>query len=116
MQAIVQERYGSASELRLGEVARRIGAASIFAATATATPRVSADIVERLGLSEPLRITTGFDRPNLSYDVVRAPSERSKETAMLALLAEPGALPAIVYSGTRRKSEETAGRLRAELG
>ena len=101
---------------RLGEVARRIGAASIFAATATATPRVSADIVERLGLSEPLRITTGFDRPNLSYDVVRAPSERSKETAMLALLAEPGALPAIVYSGTRRKSEETAGRLRAELG
>ena len=28
------------------------------------------DIVRRLGLHEPLRMTTGFDRPNLSYDVV----------------------------------------------
>jgi RecQ family ATP-dependent DNA helicase len=101
---------------RLGDVAGRLGAGSIFAATATATPRVAADIVARLGLSHPLRITTGFDRPNLSYDVVRTPSARSKENAMLALLEEPGALPAIVYSGTRKKTEETAAKLGRELG
>ena len=55
---------------RLGEIAKRLGARSILAATATATPRVSVDIVNRLGLGDPVRIATGFERPNLSYDVV----------------------------------------------
>ncbi|MET0127764.1 MAG: RecQ family ATP-dependent DNA helicase, partial [Solirubrobacterales bacterium] len=89
--------------LRLGEVARALGARSIFAATATATPRVAADVAQRLGLRDPVRITTGFDRPNLSYDVVKVPSERAKQQATLALLSEPDALPAIVYAGTRKK-------------
>ena len=102
--------------LRLGEIARRVGARSIFAATATATPHVAADVVRRLGLRQPVRITTGFERPNLSYDVVPARSERDKRAAMLALLREPGALPAIVYSGTRRRTDETSERLERELG
>jgi RecQ family ATP-dependent DNA helicase len=101
---------------RLGEVARRLGAASLFAATATATPRVAVDVIRRLGLREPVRITTGFDRPNLSYDVVRPRSERDKRAATKALLSEPGALPAIVYAGTRKKTDEAAGRLARELG
>jgi RecQ family ATP-dependent DNA helicase len=100
---------------RLGEVARALEARSIFAATATATPRVAADVVRRLGLREPLRITTGFDRPNLSYDVVKVGSERAKRDATLALLSEPESLPAIVYAGTRKKTEETAAWLRREL-
>jgi len=102
--------------LRLGEVARTLGAESIFAATATATPRVANDVVRRLGLEQPVRITTGFDRPNLSYDVVGVASARAKERLTSALLAEPGALPAIVYAGTRRKTDETAARLARELG
>jgi RecQ family ATP-dependent DNA helicase len=101
---------------RLGDVARALGARSIFAATATATPRVAVDVVQRLGLRDPLRITTGFDRPNLSYDVVRVGSGRAKRDATLALLSEPDALPAIVYAGTRKKTEETAGWLEQELG
>ncbi|HEX2128661.1 MAG TPA: RecQ family ATP-dependent DNA helicase [Solirubrobacterales bacterium] len=101
---------------RLGEVAREVGARSVFAATATATPRVGADIARRLGLRDPLRITTGFDRPNLSYDVVPVRSARSKRDATLALLREPGALPAIVYAGTRKKTDETAAWLARELG
>ena len=101
---------------RLGEVARELGASSIFAATATATPRVAADVVHRLGLRDPVRITTGFDRPNLSYDVVGVPSARAKREATMALLREDGALPAIVYAGTRKKTDETAARLSAELG
>jgi RecQ family ATP-dependent DNA helicase len=102
--------------LRLGEVARVLGARSIFAATATATPRVAADVTRRLGLHDPVRITTGFDRPNLSYDVVPVASARAKQAATLALLREPDALPAIVYAGTRRKTEETADWLSRELG
>ena len=101
---------------RLGEIARRLGAASLFAATATATPQVAVDVIRRLGLSSPVRITTGFDRPNLSYDVVAVRSERAKRAATRELLSEPGALPAIVYAGTRRKTDEAAARLSRELG
>ncbi len=101
---------------RLGEVATALGARSIFAATATATPRVALDIARRLGLRDPVKITTGFDRPNLSYDVVAVGSARAKATATLALLREPGALPAIVYAGTRKKTDETASWLSRELG
>ena len=101
---------------RLGEVAKRLGAKSIFAATATATPRVAVDIVRRLGLRDPVRIATGFERPNLSYDVVPVSGDRGRETAVSALLREPGALPAIVYSGTRKRTEATAARLSRELG
>ena len=102
--------------LRLGEVARALGARSIFAATATATPRVAGDVIRGLGLARPVRITTGFDRPNLSYDVVRVASAGAKQAATLGLLAEPDALPAIVYAGTRKKTEETAAWLGRELG
>ena len=102
--------------LRLGDVAQRVGARSIFAATATATPRVAADIAQRLGLRDPVRITTGFDRPNLSYDVVKVGSERAKQAATLALLSEPEALPAIVYAGTRKKTKATADWLSGKLG
>ena len=101
---------------RLGEVARRVGARSIFAATATATPQVAADVARRLGLREPVMITTGFDRPNLSYDVVAVGSDRAKRAATLALLREPDGLPAIVYAGTRKKTDETASWLSRELG
>ena len=100
---------------RLGEVARALGARSLFAATATATPRVAGDVQRRLGLRDPVRITTGFDRPNLSYDVVAVGSARAKREATLALLAEPGARPAIVYAGTRKKTEETAAALARSL-
>jgi RecQ family ATP-dependent DNA helicase len=101
---------------RLGEVARRLGASSIFAATATATPRVALDIIRRLGLRNPVRIATGFERPNLSYEVVQPRGERARGAALLGLLTEPGALPAIVYSGTRKRTEATATRLSRELG
>jgi ATP-dependent DNA helicase RecQ len=102
--------------LRLGEVARRLGAASVFATTATATPRVGVDIAGRLGLRDPVRITTGFDRPNLSYDVVPVRSPRAKSASIRALLDEPGALPAIVYTGTRKQADEISSSLAAALG
>src|SRR5690348_11115091 len=56
---------------RLADAARWLGARAIVASTATATPQVARDIVQRLGLREPAIVTTGFDRPNLSFAVVR---------------------------------------------
>src|SRR3954466_1148453 len=55
---------------RLADAARWLEAKAIVASTATATPEVARDIVARLGLREPAIVTTGFDRPNLSFAVV----------------------------------------------
>src|SRR5262249_9095357 len=83
--------------------------------TATATPGVAADIVRRLGLREPVRVTTGFDRPNLSFSVVGCANKVDKRRRLAAALSSDDALPGIVYAGTRGASEELAGALRTAL-
>lgn len=100
---------------RLADAARYVGARAIMASTATATPRVASDVVRRLGLREPLRVATGFDRPNISFAVVRA-AAHEKRALLVEALREEGALPAIVYAGTRAGSEELAAELSDELG
>jgi ATP-dependent DNA helicase RecQ len=100
---------------RLAEAARYLGARSIMASTATATPRVANDVVRRLGLSSPLRVTTGFDRPNISFAVARTAGHEKRQLLVEALRGED-ALPAIVYAGTRAGSEELAIHLTEELG
>ena len=67
----------------------------------------------RLGLRDPVRVTTGFDRPNLTFAVVRCRDDgRQARAASPRRCAEPGARPAIVYAGTREGAEELAGALR----
>jgi ATP-dependent DNA helicase RecQ len=100
----------------LADAARSVGAQAIMALTATATPQVAADIVRRLRLRDPLRVTTGFDRPNLSFAVLPCRSGADKERRLLAALREPGALPAIVYAGTRRACEKLSQSLQGRLG
>ena len=100
---------------RLADAARWLGADAIVASTATATPQVAADIVARLGLRDPARISTGFDRPNLSFAVVRCPNKPAVHRGIAAALAEPDALPGIVYAGTRAEAERLADRLQTEL-
>src|SRR5204863_3727608 len=100
---------------RLADAARRLGARAIVASTATATPRVAADVVRRLGLRDPLRVATGFDRPNLSFAVAR-PASHEKHSILVQALRREDALPAIVYAGTRAGAEEVAERLTDELG
>ncbi len=87
-----------------------------MASTATATPQVAADIERRLGLREPVRVATGFDRPNLTFAVVpcRAPVDVAARLA--GALADPAARPAIVYGGTRAQCEHIATDLGAALG
>src|SRR5207248_2246055 len=73
------------------------------------------DVVRRLGLRDPLRVATGFDRPNLSFAVAR-PAAHEKHALLARALQREGALPAIVYAGTRAGAEELADRLTDELG
>ena len=104
----------------LADAARRVGARATMALTATATPAVAEDIARRLALRDPVRVTTGFDRPNLSFAVVRCGTAVDKRRRLAAALSDSDpahpALPAIVYAGTRRASEDVAGFLRRALG
>jgi ATP-dependent DNA helicase RecQ len=100
---------------RLADAARMLGARALVASTATATPRVAHDVVQRLGLRDPLRVATGFDRPNIAFAVAR-PGPGEKRALLAQGLREPEALPAIVYAGTRAGSEELARELGDALG
>jgi ATP-dependent DNA helicase RecQ len=100
---------------RLADAARMLGAGAIVASTATATPRVASDVVRRLGLRDPVRVATGFDRPNISFAVAR-PGGHEKRGMLAEALRAEDALPAIVYAGTRAGAEEIASDLTAALG
>jgi ATP-dependent DNA helicase RecQ len=100
---------------RLADAARALRAAAIVASTATATPRVAADVARRLGLRDPLRVATGFDRPNISFTVAR-PAPHEKRALVAEALRADRALPAIVYAGTRAGAEELAADLSGALG
>jgi ATP-dependent DNA helicase RecQ len=100
---------------RLADAARALGAQALIASTATATARVARDVEQRLGLRDPLRVATGFDRPNVAFAVAR-PGGHEKRPLIAEALREPDALPAIVYAGTRAGAEELAGELTEALG
>ena len=72
------------------------------------SPRTSS---QRLGLRDPVRVATGFDRPNLSFAVVPCATKEAVHRGIAAALAEPGALPAIVYAGTRAECDRLSRRL-----
>ncbi len=101
---------------RLAEAAQVVGARAVVASTATATPQVAADVVRRLALRDPVRVSTGFDRPNLSFAVVPSRGGLDKRRRLMAALRAPDALPAIVYTGTRATAQELAADVRRELG
>lgn len=90
------------------------GRPAVMAATATATPRVAEEIAARLGLRAPVLIRSGFDRPNLSFDVVSFEGKGAvarKRATLLHLLDGATARPAIVYCGTRKDTEEVRALL-----
>ena len=100
---------------RLADAARALRAVALVASTATATPRVAADVARRLRLNDPLRVATGFDRPNIAFAVAR-PAPHEKRAVLIEALRGEDALPAIVYAGTRAGSEELAEQLTKALG
>ena len=79
----------------------------VAAFTATATPRVREDIQETLGLTKPLAVVTGFDRPNLYFEVKRP---KDKYSALIQYLKENGG-NGIVYCSTRKEVESVTERL-----
>jgi RecQ family ATP-dependent DNA helicase len=101
--------------LRLHDAIAALGRPAVMAATATATPRVAEEIAVRLGLRDWLAVRSGFDRPNLSFDVVGLEGSGAvarKRATLLYALGCDDALPAIVYCGTRKHTDEVATLLR----
>jgi ATP-dependent DNA helicase RecQ len=87
----------------------------VLALTATATRHVQSDIADKLGLTEPVRIVTGFNRPNLTFAVRYTPDVNTKRRELQTLLAAaPGS--AIVYVGRRRDADEVAEFVRQVIG
>ncbi len=74
----------------------------VGAFTATATQQVREDVERILKLRDPLRTITGFDRPNLRFEV-RHPEQKNRE--LLALLARRREKSGIIYCATRKKVE-----------
>ena len=79
--------------------------------TATATEQVKDDIHKMLGLIDPLRLTTGFDRPNLYFEVMHP---KKKEAALLSFLSEHREQTGIVYCATRKAVESVCDKLREQ--
>jgi ATP-dependent DNA helicase RecQ len=100
--------------LRLGGVVEQLGHPTVLALTATAAPPVRAEIVERLEMRDPQVVVAGFDRPEIRLEVDHYADAHGKEQGVLdRVLAELGEDrgPGIVYSATRRGTEEIAGQL-----
>ncbi len=83
----------------------------IGAFTATATAAVARDIEQLLGLREPLKVSTGFDRPNLYFDV-REPADRLAELS--ELLRKRRGQCGVVYCLTRTAVDEVSEALRRQ--
>ena len=96
------------SYLRIASVREQLGWPPTVALTATATPHVRSDIVAQLKLDSPTTIITGFDRTNLSYHVIPAPTERDKDDALVQLLRSHDDGLAVVYASTRKAVERIA--------
>lgn len=74
----------------------------VGAFTATATKQVRQDVERILKLKDPVRTLTGFDRPNLYFEVLQP---EGKDQELLRLIARQKGKSGIVYCSTRKKVE-----------
>lgn len=96
---------------RLGGIKSSLSVPTV-ALTATATKYVQDDVVQQLNMPNAVRVVTGFDRPNLIYDIQHYYSNADKDIRfgrfVLDILKKEGLVPTIIYCGTRDKTTATA--------
>lgn len=80
----------------------------VAAFTATATGQVRDDVKRLLNLDQPVEIVTGFDRPNLFFEVIHP---EQKDSELLRLLAVRRNKSGIIYCSTRKKVESVCDTL-----
>lgn len=94
--------------LQIGKIRQMIDA-PVIALTATATPKVADDIMERLGFEEKNLLKSGFERPNLSYIVRKCEDKLGQLLNICNNVSGTG----IVYVRSRKKTEELSAFLAA---
>lgn len=115
------------SYLGLGNVIRDLGRPPVLALTATATPWVRREIIERLGMRDPDIVVRGVDRPNLFFEVVRVDSKADERRTLRQMFVEPNGRDdpvavkqqlwatmqgsGIIYTATTDSARETAAWL-----
>ncbi|MBV8377861.1 MAG: RecQ family ATP-dependent DNA helicase [Verrucomicrobia bacterium] len=96
---------------RLGSVLEELGQPQVAAFTATATPEVRADIVQRLGLENPSVFVAGFARPNLRFNVTETERESEKFNRLRELIRRHRT--GIVYCATRKRVDQVSEELKS---
>jgi len=97
------------SYLEIADFIKSIDPRPVVAAfTATATVTVRDDIRRLLALRKPLSVNTGFDRPNLYFEVQKP---KDKKTALLECLSKRKDASGIIYCATRKTVDETCSFL-----
>ena len=94
--------------LQIGAL-REIVDAPVIALTATATPKVAEDIMERLGFEEMNLIKSGFERPELSYIVRHCEDKPGQMLNICGSVSGTG----IIYVRSRARTEELSAFLNA---
>ena len=94
--------------LQIGKL-RELVDAPVIALTATATPQVAEEIMERLGFKDKFQIKSGFERPNLSYIVRRTEDKLGQLLNICNSVDGTG----VVYVRSRKKTEELSAFLSA---
>ncbi|MDR0771515.1 MAG: hypothetical protein LBF15_00060 [Candidatus Peribacteria bacterium] len=77
----------------------------VVALTATATKKVRADIIERLGLENPKVFTKGFERKNIAIIVKEISKKEEKQDKVLEILNKTGG-SGIIYCSSRKMVKE----------
>ena len=98
--------------LRIADFVEQLPVRPVIGAfTATATQRVREDIIRHLHLVNPETTTTGFDRPNLYFEMIRCGAGRNRDNALQDVLRGKEGLSGIVYCATRKAVEDVCDKL-----
>ena len=87
---------------------KELGRKPVIALTATATPKVQADIIKTMGMEQPNIFLSSFNRPNLYYEVR---PKRDIDHDIIKLLSQNIGKSAIVYCLSRQKVEDLSAQL-----
>ncbi len=102
--------------LALASARRGMGDPACVALTATATPRVQDDIAAQLDLRQPARLVTGFNRPNLAFEVKATATADQKRQVLRRFLAARPDDAGLIYVATRKDCEAIAKFVRDVAG
>ena len=94
---------------RLGNAIEALGRPRVLALTATASPKVREDILQRLGMRDARTVVWGFDRPNIWLGVEACPDQETKDRIVLTRAAD-------MAEARRSSTSRPAGTPRTSAG